>query len=158
MRRRQVLALSITGLVGCIGSNDQVNGPTTTTLSTTTTTTTTREPCSTDIDIEASPEKPSDLAKSAQQLARTIESEISREHFDPDGYFNFMLTEQSSEKTEEGVTFRGRVEVDYSSSGDGENATTVHAHLFYDVTYRLTDQRVVRAKSEEGPTGTVVCW
>ena len=67
--------------------------------------------------------------------------------------YDFLRTE-----TESGVRVDAEFEVDFSSTGEGEDATTVHGHMFYRTTYRLTDRRVVRTKAEQGPTGTVVCW
>jgi|GEM_PF-3464784 len=165
MRRRSMLGLAAVALAGCTGSNNQVDGstktttpPSTTSTTPSTTTSTTREPCSTDIALDDPPEKPASVSASAEQIVRTVEPDVARDHFDPDGYFNFSLGEVSTTDVEEGVRVEARAEVDFSSKGDGENATTVHAHLYYDVTYRLTDRRVVRVSAEEGPTGTIHCW
>lgn len=167
MRRRQVLALSIAAVAGCTGSNTAGGGPDDTTTSpvestgtttTTTSPTTTVEPCSTDLVAENPPEKPPNLSAAAESVVTDVEEPIIRRHLAPTDYLHFIVYEVDRVETEEGIRVDATFEVDYSSSGDGENATTVHGHMFYDVTYRLTDRRVVRTAAEQGPTGTVVCW
>ena len=168
MRRRQVLALSIAAVAGCTGSNpgaggsdvttSSVESTATTTTTTTSTSTTTVEPCSTDIQVERPPDRPDDLSSGAEYVVSRVERAVASSHLDPDGYFHFWLRDVVTRDAETGVWVQAKAEVDYSYSGDGEDATTVHAHYRYPVTYRLTDRRVVRAEAGQGPTGTVVCW
>lgn len=169
MRRRQVLALSIAAIAGCTGSNAAGGGPddtttspvestVTTTSTTTTTPTTTVEPCSTDLVIENPPEKPSNLSAAAESVVAAVEEPIARDHLDPDSYFHFWLRQVSTTDIDGGVRLDAKAEVDFSSSGDSEDATTIHAHFRYPISYRVTGRRVVRAAAEQGPTGTVVCW
>lgn len=162
MRRRQVLALSIAAVAGCTGGNADGSDLTGTTSTATTTTTspdtTTREPCSTDFEIENPPARPDSLSGAAGAVVETVERQIARMFFEPDDYFHFSMDRVSTTDVEAGIRHDARVEVDFASSGDSEDSTTVEYHLFYEISYRLTDRRVVRAEAERVETGTVVCW
>ncbi|UPV99516.1 hypothetical protein M0R88_13435 [Halorussus gelatinilyticus] len=120
--------------------------------------TTTRASCSLDANATlSSVSKPETLSEAtARRVAETVASRYQSARVDEHTYFNHHTTVSSVEPADGGYRVALRGELDYDERG-GENATVVHVHRPYSVTYRVTDWGVVR-RGEAGATGTVVCW
>ncbi|UPV73471.1 hypothetical protein M0R89_13070 [Halorussus limi] len=120
--------------------------------------TTTRASCSLDANATlSSVSKPETLSEAtARDVAETVASRYQSVRVDEHTYFNHHTTVSGVESVDGGYRVALKGELDYDERG-GENATVVHVHRPYSVTYRVTDRGVVR-RGEAGATGTVVCW